>query len=54
MSVAVLQEKKSAKVNKLIGEQPNLVFAGSNVNLTITTEMLNLMVMESSEVRGYY
>lgn len=34
----------------MLGEKPILQYAGSNVNLTISTECLNLMIMESGEV----
>lgn len=44
------KNKRSGKVSKLLGEQPNLLFAGSNVNLTITTDCLTIMIMESGEV----
>ena len=39
------------KISRFLGDEPNLGFAGSNVNLTITTESLTLMIMESGEVR---
>ena len=38
------------KVAKLLGAEPNLVFAGANINLTITTDSLSLMDMESGDV----
>lgn len=41
---------QNAKITKLLGEEPSLAFAGSNVNLTITTDALTLMVMETGEV----
>ena len=41
---------QSNKIGKLLGDQPNMLFAGSNVNLTITTESLTIMIMESGEV----
>lgn len=39
-----------AKVSKMLGQQPNLVFAGANVNLTITTDSLTIVVMETGDV----
>ena len=38
------------KVTKILGAEPNLVFAGANINLTITTDCLSLMDMESGDV----
>ena len=37
---------------KLLGDNPNLVFAGANVNLTITTDCLSIMNMEDGEMIG--
>ena len=34
----------------MLGDEPNLVFAGSNVNLTITTDSLTIVVMETGDV----
>ena len=42
------------KVAKLLGAEPNLVFAGANINLTITTDSLSLMDMESGDVRNIF
>ena len=42
---------QSAKLSKMLGDEPNLVFAGANVNLTITTDCLTIVVMESGNVR---
>ena len=38
-------------MNKLLGDQPNLMYAGSNVNLTITIDCINIIVMETGDVR---
>ena len=38
------------KVARLLGAEPNLVFAGANINLTITTDSISLMDMESGDV----
>ena len=48
---AAPKKAKKSKVTKLLGEQPNMKYAGANVNLTITTESITIMVMESGEVR---
>ena len=40
-----------SRVNKLLGDQPNLMYAGSNVNLTITIDCINIIVMETGDVR---
>jgi len=37
-------------MTKMLGDRPSMQYAGSNINLTITTEALNLMIMESGEV----
>ena len=34
----------------MLGETPHMHYAGANVNLTITTDSINLMVMETGEV----
>ena len=47
---AAPKKAKKSKVTKLLGEQPNMKYAGANVNLTITTESITIMVMESGEV----
>lgn len=44
------KKNKRQKIAKYLGDEPNLVFAGSNVNLTITTDSLTMMIMESGEV----
>ena len=38
----------------MLGDAPIMQYAGSNVNLTINTEFLNLMIMESGEVCDVY
>ena len=38
------------KILKMIGQTPFMHYAGSNVNMTITTDAINLMIMESGEV----
>ncbi|KAH3841695.1 SHC-transforming protein 1-like [Dreissena polymorpha] len=44
------RKKADKKITKMLGENPSMQYAGSNVNLTITTESINLMVMESGEI----
>ncbi|XP_048734797.2 SHC-transforming protein 1-like isoform X1 [Ostrea edulis] len=44
------KRKVDKKLTKMLGEKPILQYAGSNVNLTISTECLNLMIMESGEI----
>ena len=34
----------------MLGDTPCMQFAGSNVNLTITVDSIDLMIMESGEV----
>ena len=41
---------QNSRIQHLLGERPNLLFAGSNVNLSITTDGLVITVMESGEV----
>ena len=41
------------KIGRMLSDTPKMQFAGSNVNLTITTESINLMVMESGEVSQF-
>lgn len=38
------------KLVKMLGDAPKMQYAGSNVNLTITTDCLTLIIMESGEV----
>ena len=35
----------------MLGDTPCMQFAGSNVNLTITVDSIDLMIMESGEVK---
>lgn len=41
---------QGVKVGRLLGDEPQMVFAGSNVNLTITTECLTIMNIEDGDV----
>ena len=47
LELVVLQ---STKIAKFLGDHPSMLYAGSNVNLTITTDSLNMVVMETGEV----
>ncbi|XP_078573281.1 SHC-transforming protein 1-like isoform X4 [Branchiostoma floridae x Branchiostoma japonicum] len=44
------KRKVSKDLTKILGASPNLQFSNSNINLTITTVALNLLIMESGEV----
>lgn len=44
---AAKRPKKNPKIRKLIGEEPSLMYAGSNVKLNITTESLKVTELEN-------
>ncbi|XP_013775445.1 SHC-transforming protein 1-like isoform X1 [Limulus polyphemus] len=44
------KRKVDKRISRMLAEKPNMDFAGSNVNLTITSSYLSLIVMESGEV----
>ncbi|KAL5005069.1 hypothetical protein ScPMuIL_018525 [Solemya velum] len=44
------KRKVDKKINRMLGIHPGMQYAGSNVNLTITTDSLSLMVMESGDI----
>ncbi|KAH9509062.1 sporulation-specific csd4-like protein [Bulinus truncatus] len=44
------RKKIDRRLAKMMGDSPHMQYAGSNVNLTITTDSINLMVMESGEI----
>ncbi|XP_066275017.1 SHC-transforming protein 1-like isoform X2 [Branchiostoma lanceolatum] len=44
------KRKVSKDLTKILGSSPNLQFSNSNINLTITTVALNLLIMETGEV----
>ncbi|WAR18935.1 SHC1-like protein [Mya arenaria] len=44
------RKKVEKRISRMLGDMPCMQYAGSNVNLTITIESINLMVMESGEV----
>ncbi|XP_019621232.1 PREDICTED: SHC-transforming protein 3-like, partial [Branchiostoma belcheri] len=43
------KRKVSKDLTKILGASPNLQFSNSNINLTITTVALNLLIMDSGE-----
>lgn len=42
------------RVVRMLAEKPNMDYAGSNVNLVITSSYMVLSVMESGEVCHFY
>ncbi|CAL1541389.1 unnamed protein product [Lymnaea stagnalis] len=50
LKTASKRKKIDRKLAKMMGDSPHMQYAGSNVNLTITTGSINLMVMESGEI----
>ncbi|KAL4228070.1 SHC (Src y 2 domain containing) transforming protein [Mactra antiquata] len=44
------RKKIDKRIGKMLSDTPCMQHAGSNVNLTITIESINLMIMESGEV----
>lgn len=44
------KRKVDKKLVKMLGDAPKMQYAGSNVNLTITTDCLTLIIMESGEM----
>ncbi|KAK0044551.1 SHC-transforming protein 1 [Biomphalaria pfeifferi] len=44
------RKKIDRRLAKMMGDSPHMQYSGSNVNLTITTDSINLMVMESGEI----
>ncbi|XP_064474717.1 SHC-transforming protein 1-like isoform X2 [Ornithodoros turicata] len=44
------KRKVDRRLQRMLAEQPSMDFAGSNVNLRVTSSSLNLTVMESGEV----
>ncbi|XP_013384635.1 SHC-transforming protein 1-like [Lingula anatina] len=44
------KKKKDKKLVKILGEHPKMIYAGTNVNLTITTDALTLMIMDTGEI----
>lgn len=50
LKTASKRRKVDKRIGKMLSDTPCMKFAGSNVNLTITIDSINLMVMESGEV----
>ncbi|XP_005090357.1 SHC-transforming protein 1 isoform X2 [Aplysia californica] len=50
LKTASKKKKIDRRLGKMMGDLPHMQYAGSNVNLTITTDSINLMVMESGEI----
>lgn len=50
LKTATKRKKVDKRIGKMLSDTPCMQFAGSNVNLTITVDSINLMVMESGEV----
>ncbi|KAL3867250.1 hypothetical protein ACJMK2_044466 [Sinanodonta woodiana] len=44
------RRKVDKKICKMLGDIPSMQYAGANVNLTITTECITLIIMESGEL----
>lgn len=44
------RKKVDKKIGRMLGDTPCMQYAGSNVNLTITVDSIDLMIMESGEV----
>ncbi|XP_074649704.1 SHC-transforming protein 1-like [Tubulanus polymorphus] len=52
LKTASKKRKVDKKVTRFLGDRPSMLYAGSNVNLTVTTESLILTVMETGELIG--
>ncbi|GFO06545.1 shc-transforming protein 1 [Plakobranchus ocellatus] len=50
LKTASKRRKIEKRLQKMLGDLPHMQYAGSNVNLTITTDSINLMIMESGEI----
>lgn len=50
LKTASKRKKIDKKIGRMLGDTPCMQFAGSNVNLTITVDSIDLMIMESGEV----
>ncbi|RUS76428.1 hypothetical protein EGW08_015819 [Elysia chlorotica] len=50
LKTASKRKKIDKRLQKMLGDLPHMQYAGSNVNLTITTDSINLMIMESGEI----
>ncbi|XP_059155438.1 SHC-transforming protein 1-like isoform X2 [Physella acuta] len=52
LKTASKRKKIDRKLAKMLGDNPHMQYAGANVNLTITTDSIILMIMESGEIIG--
>ncbi|XP_025077554.1 SHC-transforming protein 1-like isoform X2 [Pomacea canaliculata] len=50
LKTASKRRKVDRKVSRMLGDNPHMHYAGANVNLTISTESISLMVMETGEI----
>lgn len=50
LKTATKRRKVDKRIGKMLSDTPGMQYAGSNVNLTITVDSINLMIMESGEV----
>ena len=50
MTYPILFPQVDKKITKLLADMPNMQYAGSNTNLTITTDSLSLVIMETGDV----
>ncbi|BFZ02515.1 hypothetical protein BsWGS_05554 [Bradybaena similaris] len=50
LKTASKQKKTDRHLEKMLGNNPHMQNAGANINLTITTESITLMIMESGEI----
>ena len=53
MSVCVLCWTQSARIDQFLAEEPNLIHACKDVNMTITTESVTIVDMDNCDVRNY-
>ncbi|XP_070542248.1 SHC-transforming protein 1-like isoform X1 [Ptychodera flava] len=44
------KRKVNKAVSKILGAAPNIQFGGANVNLTVSTNSINLMIMETGQI----
>lgn len=48
------KKKCDKKILRILGTYPNMRFAGSNITLTITTDALNLVIMETGQTIAHH
>ncbi|ELT87925.1 hypothetical protein CAPTEDRAFT_201178, partial [Capitella teleta] len=54
LKTATKKSKRGTRISSLLGSEPQMVYAGSNVNLTITTENLTIMNIENGDIIGIH